>query len=142
MLAGLGVRRAAPLRCHEPRPVVAVIDDHLHAHLAQGVDDAVLTSNRRPGLVARIRLPPKTSGSPVPPVGCTPRLASTSSSRSNRHGDGTGRNVQVSALAVSVGVRGAVPMSGWVVTQLVTQHASTCGGRRGAIASSAWESDR
>jgi hypothetical protein len=27
----------------------------------------------------------------------------------------------VSALAMSVGVRGVVPMSGWVVTQLVTQ---------------------
>jgi hypothetical protein len=28
----------------------------------------------------------------------------------------------VSAWAMSVGVRGAVPMSGWVVTQLVTQY--------------------
>ena len=35
----------------------------------------------------------------------------------------TGRNMQVSALALSVGVRSAAPMSGWVVTQLVTQYA-------------------
>ena len=55
----------------------------------------------------------------------------TSSSRSNRHGDGTGRNVQVSELAMSVGVRGAVPMSGWVVTQLVTQYASDVRRARG-----------
>ena len=34
-----------------------------------------------------------------------------------------GRNVQVSALAMSVGVRGAALMSGWVVTQLLTQYA-------------------
>jgi hypothetical protein len=45
------------------------------------------------------------------------------SSRSNRRGDGTSRNMQVSAVATSVGVRGALPMSGWVVTQLVTQYA-------------------
>ena len=31
--------------------------------------------------------------------------------------------MQVKAVATSVGVRGAVPMSGWVVTQLVTQYA-------------------
>ena len=37
----------------------------------------------------------------------------------------------MSALAMSVGVRGAVPASGWVVTQLVTQYSRrTCGGRR------------
>jgi hypothetical protein len=47
----------------------------------------------------------------------------TSSSRSNLRGGGTGRNVQVSALAMSVGVRGAVPTPGCVVTQLVTQYA-------------------
>jgi uncharacterized protein (TIGR02118 family) len=46
----------------------------------------------------------------------------TSSSRSNRRGDATGRNLQVSVRAMSVGVRGAVPTSGWVVTQLVTQY--------------------
>jgi hypothetical protein len=51
--------------------------------------------------------------------------------------------VQVSALAMSVGVRGAVPMSGWVVTQLVTQYASDVWrSQGGTLASSAWESDR
>jgi hypothetical protein len=33
-LAGLGVGGTAPLRGVEPRPAVAVIDDHLHPRLA------------------------------------------------------------------------------------------------------------
>ena len=49
---------------------------------------------------------------------------STSSSRSNRCDHVTGRNVQVIGRATSVGVRGAVPAYGPVVTQLGTQSSS------------------
>jgi hypothetical protein len=45
----------------------------------------------------------------------------------------------VSALTLSVGVRGAVPMSGCVVTQLVTQYALDVLRSQEDVASSAWE---